>query len=772
MANPIQQAAVRRKAGYVFAIIGLFTLTLFWRGKLDVPFSRPEVRDAAGAVVQAGNLPQRLTDASVLGRAEKLELRELDQGEAEVTGSVVRLGLTGSRGVAITALWWSAIEKKKRNEFNEFELLVKAVTRLQPNFITPWIFSSWDIAYNVSVENDKLADTFYYIARGLDLLAEGDRLNTKTVRLPSGAVRKIGSPDIRYTAGFSYQNKFGVSDKVQTLRCLMQLAAIPPTDRAASNLQTPGRGVDPARFREFCEKYPQLVRRLKTKLNCTSPEDVVAFLRDNDKVPGVYKAGTGELAAPEEQFPVLPPRFEEGPDEYTAAGPFDDRFDAFHAARAWFTYANAVVPPAKVDETGEPLPWATPRAGDPEYNPFLHRVPRQPTLIIFKIAPARAQSYLAERLAKEGWFEETTTWSPDDRGGGSWFGPAAGAVALKATDNSLVQYDRAWRAWNGIGQSQGLVVDAERYNRLAERSRRLKYGGNGLPPDMTPEQMVAAEVTPADLDARRALVYYDQNRSMTNFAFFLDSSLAEKDPLTVRARNTLFDADQARQAAENTRAARLYVEGLARWREVLSKYPRFHRANGDPVEEATYEYELALINLLKDEGAVRARADRAVDALRAVAPAGADLDTSRADLRQAFAEDEAYSRIVAEQLTGVFLGMAPDTAEGRAVRRAAGAAEAAAAAVGPVALAPAGRQPVSRGLIDTEFAWMKEAAKEPPQSITDTQTPASPEDFWVRPYVRDAVRSRLGLKRQAVTTPQTTDPAPPAAEKAEAVPQR
>lgn len=753
MANPIQQAAVRRKVGYFAALVALFTLTLFWRGKLDVPFS---------STLAAA---QRLSSLSVLSQAETLELRELDQGDPEIAGSVARLSLVGSRGAVITGLWWSAIEKQKRNEFHEFELLVKIVTRLQPNFITPWIFQSWNIAYNVSVENDKLGDMFFYIARGIELLAEGDRLNTKAVKLAGGGEKKVGSPDIRFQVGFYYQNKFGVSDKVQTLRCLMQLAAIPPGDRSPAALTDAGRGVNPAAFRAFCEAHPQLVRRLKTKLNCNSPEDVLQFLRDNDKVPSLYKPGSNELADATAQFPTLPPRFDEGPDEFHAGSTFDDRYDAFHAARAWFTYANSVVPPAKLDEAGDPLPWATPQVG--EYDPFRYRVPRQPTLIIFKCSPPRAQTYLAERLAKEGWFDEASSWRPDD-GAGAWFGSAAGEVALRTPASSRAEYDRAWQMWDAGGRAWGLVLEPSRYARLAEQSRRLPFPEGGLPPDLSPEEMERSNINPADLTARRALVYYDQNRQMTNFAFFLDSSLAEKDELTVRARKLLSDADQARQAAENSRAVRLYTEGLARWREVLAKYPRFHRTSGDTVEEQTYEFELALITLLKEEGAVRARADRAADALRALVPAGADLETSRADLLQAFAEDEAYTRIVAEQVASVFPGMAPDSAEQRAVRRIDQTVTAAAALVGPAAFAPAGRRPVARGLIDTEFGWMKEASKEPAFVGPQAELTASPEDYWVRPQVRQAVRSRLGLIRAAPAPagPSADQPQQPTADPA------
>ncbi len=746
MANPIQRAAVRRKVGYFVALIALFTLTMYWRGKLTL------TRDLAAT--------RWLSDHSVLEQAEKLDLRELDQGDAEITGSVARLSLIGARGPVITGLWWSAIEKQKRNEWHEFELLVKAVTRLQPNFITPWIFQSWNIAYNVSVENDKLGDMFFYIARGIELLAEGDRLNSKIARQPDGTKVQIGSPDLRYQIGFYYQNKFGVSDKVQTLRSLMQVAAIPPGDRVPA-LLNPDQSVNADKFREFCVAHPQLVRRLKTKLACNSPEDVVQFLRDNDKIPSLYKPGTNQLAEPASQFPVLPERFPEGPEEaYPAASAtqYDDRFDAFHAARAWYTYANTVVPPAKPDENGDPLPWATPTPG--EYDAFRHRVPRQPTLIIFKIAPCRAQSYLAERLAKEGWFDEQSVWSPaEDGAAGAWGGTAGGDATLTAAGNSRVEYERAWQLWDQAGRGQGLVLEPDRLARLTERGQKVPFGG-GLPPDLSPEEMKAANIDPLDMQARRALTYYEQNRQMTNFEYFLDSSLAEKDPLTVRARRLLYEADQARQSAGSVRATRLYVEGLAKWREVLAKYPRFHRSRGDLVEDQTYELELELYKLLKEDGAVRARAARAVDALRALVPAGADLETTLPDLQVAFAEDEANSRIVAEQMASVFPGLAPDSPHQMALQRVAQVTTAAAAAVGPLALTAAGGQPVTRALIDDEFAWMKVASR-PGGNILFPTAP-SVDDYWVRPYVRETVRGRMGLTRMSTATPQDAPPSPDA----------
>src|SRR5262245_3492963 len=144
MANTFQIEAQRRKLAYIAAILVLFTLSWAFRRY------------------------------SIDARAKELAIREESRGEVELTGSVVRLGLTGSRGLAPCLLWNRAIEAQKKNQWNEMEVLVRALTKLQPHFITPWLFQSWNLAYNVSVEADRLRDKYFYVTRGIELLAEGE----------------------------------------------------------------------------------------------------------------------------------------------------------------------------------------------------------------------------------------------------------------------------------------------------------------------------------------------------------------------------------------------------------------------------------------------------------------------------------------------------------------------------------------------------------------------------------------------------------------------
>jgi hypothetical protein len=427
--NPLQRAAFRRKVIYLSVILALFTVSMFWRGTLPIPLSgSARASEAPSALHRAAD---RVASRTILSQASGLELREVEQGEQELEGSAFRLALVGSRGLVVAYLWHSAIEKQKRNDFHKLDALVQTVTQLQPHFITPWIFQSWNITYNVSVEMQGAGDMYYYIARGIQLLAEGER---RQGRDDPETGRRIGSPDMRYQIAFYYQNKFGVSDNVEVLRCLYQLSCISPDERNPDELgPLDERGepvVDPKKFREFCEKYPHLVRRLRGEaryegydeasrkrvaeaLKCENPKDVIRFLRENKEVPSRFKFRK-ELNDPRDQFPVLPPKFPEGVGEADPSMETKDDFSAFKAARAWFTYSCVPLPPNPEDQNHNPLPWRTPQPG--EYDPVRYRVPRQPMLIIFRQGPPRAQTFQAEMEQREGWFDDEG-WQVDE----SWF---------------------------------------------------------------------------------------------------------------------------------------------------------------------------------------------------------------------------------------------------------------------------------------------------------------------------------------------------------------
>ena len=786
MANPLQQAAVRRKVIYVAVIIGLFTISLFWRGKFDVPFGNP-ARAAADAPNGLNRFADTLARQSVAEQSRELELRELEQGDPEVAADALRLSLVGSRGLVVTGLWWAALEKQKRNEWHQLEMLVKLVTRLQPNFITPWMFQSWNLAYNVSVENDKLGDMYYYIARGIDLLAQGDRLNTKEYR---GKV--LGSPEMRDKVGFYYQNKFGVSDKVQTLRSLAQLSVIPPDERNPAILTPPSRP-DPdypdrvivtpwaehKPWVDFCKAHPQLLWRLRNKLDLVNPEQIVQFLKDNDKIPTRYLA-TGELAPPNEQFPALPPRFNTDDYDPTVKRIPDDTYDPFHAARAWHNYAMTVVPPAVTwpegtSSAGQPIPWTTPKPGV-DFDEFAYRLPRQPAYIIFTQHPARAQSYLAERLGKEGWFDAASGWAPDARANPSdyWLKvePDDPDVVLSTPASSQQEYQKAYTMWREHGEKHALELTRPELYNLDNLAQPVRSSNLTELSQLTPEEIEQNGWTPEEVMAKKAKVYYVQNRSMTNFPYFLASSEAEQADVTIAARQLLWRAERAAQVGENSAAIELYVAGLAKFRQALIAFPQFYRpGRSDTTEEQLYEYQIQLTDLLRDDVKVRDRADAIGLATRAVAPGLADVLS--ADLLQMTADDEASTRValVAARDNNAFQARLWDAVRYDAAPIAIAKQDAAYALAGFGAGAPGQSDRVGelvtrqlatdpdhvREVLNADFAWMK------------SQPSENDPEPWVRQSVKDTVLGRLGRVRTPTSegdneaeggdTPAGSDPA-------------
>jgi len=622
--NSLQRAATIRKGLYFAAIVVLFTVSMVWRGMIPVPLGTSTARAAQ---------PFRwANDHTIQSQAQRLEVWELDpnESEADISGSALRLALTGSRGIVVTGLWLSAIEKQKRNDFHEFEKRVQAVTKLQPNFITPWIFQSWNITYNVSVEMQGSGDMYYYIVRGIQLLAEGERRNKR-------------SPDMRYQIAFYYQNKFGVSDQVETLRCLYDLSCMPPSERDPENLldQTT-KEINYEAFRRFCTHHPHFVRRLrgdegtnldkhaKEKLRAPNPEDVIRFLRKNyEDLPCRYRKDlvkdkwTDELADPSSTvvFPVLPPQFNEGPNEaHPAIATLDDfaptvgYFSAYKAARAWFSYSLLLVPPPLKDDQGNPIPGPTPPPGVGGYDPAKHRVPRLPMLIIFRQGAPRAQSYQAELEQKEGWFD-AEGWRIE-----GWFpGQSRGVVVGAGREWSLDEWRQAAQMWQRHGTDYALSL-GDRYARLQAEAGNP----NTLPPNPTPDQLADENLRKRYM-ANNAIRYYHSNRSVTNFAYFLASAQAEEMPMTIQARKKLWQADQARKIGEPLKAIRLYKEGLDQWKQVLITKPSFHRLpppdHSDRVEEETFEYELAYQRLLVEhDERVRDRANLIAHTANGVIP--------------------------------------------------------------------------------------------------------------------------------------------------------
>ncbi len=535
--------------------------------------------------------------------AVRLKLREVAKGEVELTSSAVRLSLTGSRGLAVTFLWSAALEQQERHEWNELELLIGAITKLQPYFITPWLFQGWNLAYNVSVECDRPHDKYYYVSRGIRLLAEGERRNTEQSAAPGEP--GIGQPDLRHFIGVAYQGKFGVSDEKVTMRSLLDMSCIDPLRRDPDRFWKPdpqsGRTVvDLDELARFCQNQPRLVRRLREHLGYTDPKQIVAFLSDNREIPsrfekptpGPQQTDTPLKADYREQFPALPdPRG--GVRMKANTLDFDlgnESFDVYLVARTWFEFAQQPVPPPNPSVTEEIA-----------FDRLKYRLPKAPSLPIYRGFPARAQSFAAEVLQEEGWFD-ADGWLIRD-----WFDHQVGLqdvrVGTEPKYHSGPAWDRAYAMYLNLGIATGLYLspaDRAKFEKQAQLYRdtynigQLERGPLKLPPEHR-----SNEAMKKSLEAHLRLVLNAFTARMTNFEGLFHQTEAERTVEQVTARKFFHQAERLRRFENPELALALYDAAWPLWLTTSLRFPKFNEIG--TIQEDAYDLQLKHLRLMQKQ---------------------------------------------------------------------------------------------------------------------------------------------------------------------------
>lgn len=628
MARTYQQQALQRKLVYLSLVVVLFSASWVW-GKYYV---EPHAR--------------------------RHGLREQDVGEVEVLGSAVRLSLIGMRGIAMTTLWYTAVEKKEKHQWNELELVIGAITKLQPHFITPWQFQGWNLTYNVSVESDRIRDKYFYVTRGVQLLAEGE-------------LRNSYRPELRRDIGMFQEHKIMKSDENNYMRSLLQLSCIPPSDRHPSRFLEVSkveirdgqevyeykRGSDGKRiinwkgYKQFCEEHPQLIRRLYSppivrdprkeypKFACENAEQVIRFLEENYDIPSLWVTkeddpdGYRDRAPKEnvlERFPVLPDPpgdhvwtfTDYAAEEWTADRLVDpgpqpqatrDAFDGYQLARAWYSYAVEALPPPHPT-----MPWKN--APVPYEDRRFKRVPKHMQTVLYRSTPARTQSEVAERLAEEGWFgivdPEIARKTDGDTAINAWIlevkeykpdGKAAQWVLrcrddLKTDSAAKVAWEKASDMWQKFARRNHLTPEERlRYQPLADefynRGRLLDNRVDAQGKFMNPQLRKLAE-------AAEFIDLQDDVLGNTNFRNFEVRTKVEQEENTLRARKKFYHAELVRRV-QNDKAAslKLFEEAAADFRKVLDINDKIHREyrQGDFVQEFIFVKELKYVRDYADQ---------------------------------------------------------------------------------------------------------------------------------------------------------------------------
>jgi hypothetical protein len=558
MANPLLQQARQRKMIYFGAMVVLFTVSLIHREFVIKP------------------------------QATLLQLTETGRGEVELTSSAVRLMMTGSRGLVVTCLWYTAMEKQKRSEWNELELVVKSITKLQPYFITPWLYQSWNIAFNVAVECDRPRDKYFYVSRGLELLAEGERRNGGSV----GKVVIPGNPELRHFMGFIYQLKIGNSDERYTMRCLLDMSCIDPIQRNPDRfyLDEGGKEVNLVEFAKFCEKYPRLVRRLHEQRTppLISPQEIVRFLKDNQNVPNLFnpiekskltKTDRSTLRRVEERFPILPPQEANTLDPESSESE-KEAVDVFLMCRKWYEYAQEPLPP----------PHDNPSLEVPAYDKLRYRVPKGIVTQLFRQSPARAQVYIAETLESEGFFDGDG-WDMS-RTFEKWLhrrkiNKVEYTFGTQRKYHSSYAWKRSYDAYKDFGLRNGIYIPPKEMKELEDAAKEIRQQPGFAP--MAPVQNAWRRGSLGkSLAAAQKLYYSAFYRTLSNFDTFLDQSEAESDPVAIQLRKLLFVAERKRKRETASVATlELYDEAWNVYVHLCFKYPRF--AQVSTMQEDTYE---------------------------------------------------------------------------------------------------------------------------------------------------------------------------------------
>jgi tetratricopeptide (TPR) repeat protein len=91
--------------------------------------------------------------------------------------------LAGFRGVAVDYLWVKAMGLQMDRKWHEVRALAELIARLQPHFPTVWVFNSWNLAYNISVEWNNPDDQWKWIKEGLAYLDEGRKRNPESIQI-------------------------------------------------------------------------------------------------------------------------------------------------------------------------------------------------------------------------------------------------------------------------------------------------------------------------------------------------------------------------------------------------------------------------------------------------------------------------------------------------------------------------------------------------------------------------------------------------------------
>lgn len=131
-------------------------------------------------------------------RTSAVDIKDL--GEINMAAETMRLGTFGMDGIVQMMLWLKADEYKKKKEWAQLAATLNQLIVLNPHLESVWRFQGWNLAYNVSVEQDNYHDRYFWVMKGIRFLERGTQYNPLSLR-------------VTWDVGWTTSQKMGKSDE-------------------------------------------------------------------------------------------------------------------------------------------------------------------------------------------------------------------------------------------------------------------------------------------------------------------------------------------------------------------------------------------------------------------------------------------------------------------------------------------------------------------------------------------------------------------------------
>jgi hypothetical protein len=240
-----QRARFIRKIVYACVIAALLLPLSF--------LSQPATMRADGSQSEGG----------VLARMrQEYQLSQSTLGEIDPASETIKLATLGMRGVAANILWEKAHDYHRREDWVGLKATLEQIAKLQPNFISVWVYQGWNLSYNISVEFDNYRDRYYWVIQGVKFLEEGTQYNDKEPRLMSEIgwtiAHKIGTADehVQYRRLFREDDDFNAAiPRAQRDNWLVGRQWMLDAERLVDEEGIPVRGKSPLLFHSHAPKF-------------------------------------------------------------------------------------------------------------------------------------------------------------------------------------------------------------------------------------------------------------------------------------------------------------------------------------------------------------------------------------------------------------------------------------------------------------------------------------------------------------------------------------